>query len=478
MYCDQCGARLSTNRARCPNCDTAPVIPPSGLIRSGPRPGSVPEERDPEASVPVRTPTPTPTPASTPTTAPTTGPSVDHAPPFRTSAPSTPESPAAQLPPRRGAAGLLNNLPGNTAALFAAWFNVPFAVFLGALGAIFGGIGGLVTGTIAGPGVMRQFDMVFTWVLPMPVSMAELLPNASIQLGGMIGALVGAFSGGVKMLYFALLLPYSSMWWTDAALPFGLALGQILTGLLVASAYVLYCRTAEFGRLRVTGARRPSRREAELLEPIVARAAARMGLDRPPRLLMDDSREPNAHAGIRHVIVNRGLLEALRYDTDAVSGVIAHEVAHYKHGDAVALAWNRGIAWPLFLIYELTYRLQASAVYWTFLLALVRVLLWSVTVTIRFLVMPLNALHWRRSELRADDEARRAGYGPGLYTALTVLGGSFDGARTGWDQSILATHPSTELRLERLEEPGTALPLGNEQAASPGSPRNSQLLKD
>lgn len=474
MYCDQCGTRLSAANARCPSCDTVPPVPPSGFLRSGPSPGG----HDPE----VADPSPEPL-----WEHPDNGdPAVPAAPPIPRRQPERPEpgrrhERRVQRPPRRGPAGLVNNLFGNGVALFAAWFNMPVAVFLAAIGAIFGGVGGLLSGSIAGPGVLGQFDAIFTWVLPMPVSMSDLLPNTAIQIGGMIGAVMGAVSGAAKMLYFALLLPYSTMWWDDSVLPFGLVLGQIVAGVGVAALYVLYCRAAEPARLRITGARRPSRREADFLEPMIARAAARMGLDRAPELLIDDNREPNAYAGIRHIVVNRGLLEALRYDTEAISGVIAHEVAHYKHGDALSLAWNRGIAWPLFLLHEVSYRAQASALYWSIFLALVRILLWSVTVTIRFLVIPVSARHWRRTELRADDEARRAGYGPGLYSALTRLGASFDGARNGWDHSVLATHPPTELRLDRLEEAGDRRSLlDGLPGATPGVPERteSQLLKD
>ncbi|WP_233458816.1 M48 family metalloprotease [Nocardiopsis alborubida] len=383
----------------------------------------------------------------------------------------------APRPAGRGPARLRDNAAGNAVALLAAWFNLPLAVFLTAVGTVFGAVGGLVSGTFAGAGVLRQLNTVFAWILPLPVSMDDLLPTAAVQIGGTVGALLGAVSGGATMAFHVLVSPWLLLWEADPAWPFALAVGQVVTALAVASAYVAYCGAAEPARLRVSGARRPSRREAELLEPVVARAAARMGLDRPPKLLVDDSREPNAYAGIRHIVVNRGLLDVLGHDADAVAGVIAHEVAHHKHGDAVSLAWNRGIAWPVFLVHELAHRAQVSAVYWTFLLALVRVLLWSVTVTVRLLVMPVNARHWRRAELRADAEARAAGYGPGLYTALARLGEGFDGARSGWDAAVLATHPPTELRLERLETPGAHHPL-HRTGAPLTSGLRSQLLKD
>lgn len=46
------------------------------------------------------------------------------------------------------------------------------------------------------------------------------------------------------------------------------------------------------------------------------------------------------------------------------------------------------------------------------------------------------------------------GYGEDLYRALALRGHGFDGARSGWDAAVLATHPHTELRLERLEGTG------------------------
>src|SRR5690606_5653167 len=174
----------------------------------------------------------------------------------------------------------------------------------------------------------------------------------------------------------------------------------------------------------------------------------RMGI-RPPRLMLSDDRVPNACAGIGCVVVNRGLLDYLDHDRAQVAAVIAHEVAHVAHGDAAAAAWNRRLACPLYLVYELAWRARAAATRWSFAVVLVRVLLWSVLVAIRGIVVPANARHWRRCEYAADAAAAAAGYGPGLHAALQRIGKGFDGARTGWDATMLASHPPTELRLER-----------------------------
>jgi hypothetical protein len=39
-----------------------------------------------------------------------------------------------------------------------------------------------------------------------------------------------------------------------------------------------------------------------------------------------------------------------------------------------------------------------------------------------------------------------------LSSALRKLG-AFEGGRAGWERAMVATHPSTELRLEALERP-------------------------
>jgi Zn-dependent protease with chaperone function len=39
------------------------------------------------------------------------------------------------------------------------------------------------------------------------------------------------------------------------------------------------------------------------------------------------------------------------------------------------------------------------------------------------------------------------------------LRGSFEGSENGWSQAVSATHPPSELRLERLEDPERQYPL-------------------
>ncbi len=353
---------------------------------------------------------------------------------------------------------LLRNVRGTAAGIFGAWFNVPFTILMAAVGAFVGAIVGLFHGSFAGPQVVARVDRVLEWVLPLPMSAGELLPTASTQIGGIIGAILGALNGGWTLGWIAFAEPWKRMYAVDALWPVSFAIGQVLVACFVGALYVLWSTATEAMRLRVSGARRLSRREEEWLMPIVRQAAARLGLTAVPRILLDDRREANASTGIRHIVLNQGLLEQLDYDSDQVAGVVAHELAHWRDGDAIALAWAKGVTLPLYLLYEFAVRLLRM-VHSRPLHYLIRFLFWSVIVTTRYFVIPVQAGTWRAAEYRADAAAARAGYGAGLYQALTYLRHSFDGERSGWDAAILATHPPTELRLEALEGPGRRYPL-------------------
>jgi Zn-dependent protease with chaperone function len=356
------------------------------------------------------------------------------------------------------AAMFARNRRGTIAGILAAWFQVPFVVLMAGIGAVFGGLAGTVNGTVAGVGVTKRIDALLTWVFPLPVKVKDLLPTAGAQIGGIIGGILGAIYGAFKLAWMAFYWPWQTLYMADPTWPFALAIGQVLTALFVGWLYLGWRAFAEGNRLGIAGARRMSRREAEWLMPIMYEAAERLGLRALPQVLIDDRREPNAHAGIRHIVVNQGLLEQLNYDREAIGGVIAHELVHWRDGDAIGMVWARGVALPLFLLYELATRMiQASRlrpVQFT-----IRVLLWPVLVTVRYGVIPIQASVWQAAEYRADATAAAAGYRDGLRTALTYVRHSFDGSRSGWDAVVCATHPPNELRLEELEEHGRTYPL-------------------
>jgi Zn-dependent protease with chaperone function len=426
VFCDQCGAAVPPGAAACGRCGARVD---TSLIPSPRRPAAgelVPPPTTPVAPVDVDQ----------------VGTGRPRGPGWRTWARAT----------------LGRNLSGTGVGLVAAWFNVPFVVLLGAVGAVFGGLAGVVSGTIAGQGVLSRLDALLTWVFPLPVKAEQLLPTAAAQVGGIVGGILGAVHGAGKLAWMAAVWPWEALAAGDPTWPWAVALGQVVTALVVGGLYLVWTVATEGVRLRVAGARRLSRREVAWLGPIVTEVAERLELRTLPRLLVDDRREPNASAHIRHVVINYGLLEQLNYDRDQVAAVLAHELAHWRAGDTVAMAWARGVALPLYLLYELADRLlrlsTSRPVHF-----IVRTLFWAVIVTVRYLVVPVQARLWRRAEYRADAVAAAAGYGAGLRAALGYLRNSFDGDRSGWDRAILATHPPNELRLERLESSGHPAPL-------------------
>jgi Zn-dependent protease with chaperone function len=140
-----------------------------------------------------------------------------------------------------------------------------------------------------------------------------------------------------------------------------------------------------------------------------------------------------------------------------------------------------GTALPLFLLYELATKM-INAARWRPLQFVLRFLLWSVLVTVKYFVIPIQASTWRTEEYRADQGALLAGYGPGLRRVLERLRDGFETGRSGWEQAICATHPPAELRLQQLEEQGEEYVLFAERrprrSHRPGSqPRAASTVK-
>lgn len=461
-FCDQCGNPLSADMPRCPQCG-APVVtepveaaplawgaqPP---LAAAPTLGVPPPAQVSTAPVPARTGPIAPAIAGQPI--PGSG-DDDGPPPFVRWAEDPFANWGASWPGGRAwvSAVAARNWLGTAAGIFAAWFNIPFVVLMGGVGALLGGVAGAASGTFLGSAVLGRINDLVKWVLPLPVTPEQLLPTAAAEIGGILGGLWGAVWGAVELAWLAFTFPWEELYAGDPMWPVAAAVGQVLTGLVVGGLYTALSVVAEPLRLRMMGARRPSRREREYLDPILEEAAHRLGLTGRPRLWMHDSRAVNASTGARAVLVYQGLLDEFGDDREALAGVLAHELVHWRDGDAIAAAWAKGTALPLYLLYVLAVKVL-GAVRIRPLQFVLRVLLWSVLVTVEKFVIPVQAASWRASEYRADQGAIGAGYGPGLRRVLSRLRSSFEGGRDGWDIAVCATHPPTELRLERLEEPG------------------------
>ncbi len=368
--------------------------------------------------------------------------------------------------------GAFRDWRGLAAAFLASWLNLPLAFLGGGVGLVVGGIygwvGGLSTGSETGSAFIGDVPVLGT-----------ALDSFLFQGGGILGLLAGAVIGAIGGFLGGLLLPWAMVFSEDPAKGIGLMLGQLLTAVLVGVLYTVYRVAAEEWLFKLGGAREPSRREKELILPIVQDCAARLRLGGYPKLLMDDAREANAFCGARHIIINRGFLDEFNYDREPLSGVICHELMHWRNADAISSMFVRGVALPLYIAYTVV-----SFLIQFFRHPVIRFALWSATwplmLCVRYVIMPAQAIGSRLAEYQADQGAVLAGHRNGLRRTLSRFRHSFDGARNGWELSICASHPPNELRLERIEEPGGQYPLPDADAPAAPLPVlvNSSLTRD
>jgi len=366
-----------------------------------------------------------------------------------------------------------------TVGIFAAWFNAPLVVLMATIGAVLGAIAGLFSGSAFGADMLWKLDLWTSWVLPLPVGIQELMPQAAWQIGGAIGAIWGAVTVAVQLGWMAFAWPWSHLYDGDPAWPIMLVVSQVICALIVGTAYTVWAIMWEPFRLKGIGARPMSPREAKWVMPMVQEVGEAMGLRGLPRVLVTDSPEPNAYSATRHIVLHKGVMSHLQYDADALRGVIAHELAHWAFGDTVGSLMVKGVSLPLYLVYEFALKLDKVGSKASKLLVwILSPILWGVQVCVRYMVAPVEAAAARRREYRADAVAKQAGYGPGLRKALEAFASSFDGKLDGWDATMLRHHPHTEHRLAELEEEGEEYPWGPAPSSGPASTRRPPTIEE
>lgn len=340
---------------------------------------------------------------------------------------------------------------GVVAALVGTWFYLPLALVVAAVSAVVLGLVGFFGGLFGGRA------RVPAWLADLPL-LGAALDAFLLRSGGVVGGLLGVLLGLALGFLGGLLLFWAAGFADDPVTGAGSVLGVIGAGLFVGVIYTLYRVGFEPAMLRLAGARRLSRREHELVVPILQDTAYRLGLPDHPPVLIDDRPEPTALAHTRHLLLSRGLLAELGYDREAIAGVLAHALVHWRNGDPVSAVFVRGIALPLYLVHAAAGAL-IQRVRHPLVPALLWLLCWPVLVTVRFFLLPLQAADLRRAELRADQGAVLAGHAEGLRRALSRLPRSFEGGRNGWTRTAATLHPPDELRMERLEDPSRRYPL-------------------
>ncbi|GAA5195747.1 zinc metalloprotease HtpX [Rugosimonospora acidiphila] len=344
-------------------------------------------------------------------------------------------------------AGITRDWRGTVAALIAAWFNLPLAILLGATVAVVAGLAGAVGGAVVASEYLQRIPVF-----------GEVLSHLAVRSGGGIGALAGLFVGALGGGVGGLVLPWLFDYLDDPFVTGVLLLLNVVFGIVIGLLYTLYGIAFEPWRLKLSGARVMSRREARLLLPILHECAQRLGLPNVPRLLIDDSQDVNALAYTRHIVLRQGLLTVFEYDREAIAGVLSHELTHWHNADGVARLLVRGVALPLYLAYA-----GATWLLRVFENPIIRFAAltvgWPVLLAVRYFVVPMQMASSRAAEYRADQGAVRAGHLTGIRYVLEERKGTFDGSRNGWDEAICASHPPLEHRLERLEARGVDYPL-------------------
>ena len=318
------------------------------------------------------------------------------------------------------------------AALLICWGGLAAMI---AAAFVFAVVGGLVG--FFGVAIARALQGgAFSDFLPDWIFALSTTAQFGAVIAGFVGGLVAGPAAVLSMIVGESVAAGSVLTYVGRLLP-GLVLGLLLLlGLIVFEPWVL----------RLRGARRMSRREAERVDGIAGGVLRAYDLREGPDVLVNDAPEQNAEAWTRHVVIYRGMWESL--DDDELAGVLAHELHHWRAGDAIGSNFVYSCAAPVLLIYEGAWRVASlhpvlALIVWFFA--------WPIWVSVRFVLVPVLALSSRRQEYEADRAAVRAGFGEGLYRALEQVR-DIEAGGSGWSRTVAATHPPTELRLEAIED--------------------------
>ena len=263
----------------------------------------------------------------------------------------------------------------------------------------------------------------------------------------------------------------------DSRFALELLLGWLLSGLLVFARSVEERVAERYMRLR-----RPNTYERHLLVSAWERVCHKAGV-RPETftLWVEESVEANAFASGGHIVaITRRALT--RMDPAQTEAVLAHELGHHLKGHAwvgLLFFWYAlpgRLACRLFLfvlsrsvafaarVPSLVSRspllpigiIEAAVLFLLVALWLaVSLLVLASPVLLTVAILPyLQAAAGRQAEFQADLVALRLGYGPGLlkfFYQLRDTNSEVPLQRRDRRSRMLATHPSVERRIERLE---------------------------
>lgn len=324
---------------------------------------------------------------------------------------------------RQGWASFLGLIFGWTGTWLALWGSV-----VGFIVGIFIALG-VITSTSAGSDLFN-------------LGAGNAVTFVGVLTGGVFG-IAGGFLTVLKVLY------------VDHPVQL---VGALVSGAIITAVIVVVTAAYERLGLRIRGYRRLSNDEVRRIAPLVKDVADAMDLPALPRFAMHDVVIPNAWSQMRTIVITKGLLQSL--DDGELRAILAHELQHWQSGDSVALHFVWAATFPAVLLYNFGTWLagswptggQVARAARTVLSILGWLIAWPSWVLIRLVLVPVVSLHQRAYEYEADQAAARIGLASELVSALRKLT-AFEGGRTGWEAALSATHPPTELRIERLQPP-------------------------
>ena len=187
-----------------------------------------------------------------------------------------------------------------------------------------------------------------------------------------------------------------------------------------------------------------------------------MGIEKPKLMVMQMG-VPNAFAtgrkGKGYVVVSTELLQLLQ--RDELEGVIAHELAHIKNRDVLAMVLGSSIAMMVGWVAYMVYMMGGERNIGSFIVGMI------ISNIAQMLVMIFVLAISRYREYVADEDARRyIGSGDPLARALEKISSGAQGRESQVDdsvsalcifnadrsllQKVFATHPPTEKRIRKL----------------------------
>lgn len=333
--------------------------------------------------------------------------------------------------------GAKRQKPAVIGALLAAWTGLPLAFWGMVIFASIGGFAGLLEGSELELGSILG---------ELGIGIEPGAGVASAALGAIIGAAVGLIVIYIYLAIHPLIL-----------------LSAILTGAVISVVILAVVIRAEPWLMRLRGYRELSRREKQLLHPLLTDVGRQMGLPTLPALWISDQQKPGAWAHTRGIVVTRGLLGAYSptehpplpdLDSAAIAAILAHELHHWDAGDVVGSTVVFACFYPVALIINAISWVRVRA---QWLAVILWCFLWPFWLSSKLVIVPLMTRRTRRYEYEADARAASLGdeYRLGLRRALDELS-AWERPRTGWEDVLAATHPPIEFRLERLEAPANS----------------------